>query len=118
MVYALSEEQDNFFTTQGGLLFLIVFLIFTYSNGFATLMFIENEYPDYLINEVYPNSSLDDPFLFDYSSDQINFIIQDYRDQVGFRQKWVPNAMKFFYVLIHLHAFMIFKLRIEKPKSI
>lgn len=122
MVFGLTEEQDNFFTTQFGLIFIIVFLHFTFSNGYATLVFLENEYPDYLMGELYPDSVVNlsnDSFnvsaLRSFTPSDYEFIIQDYRRQVGYRQVWIPKVMLIFYIILHLHALMIFTL---KPKSI
>jgi hypothetical protein len=101
--FNLTKEQDEFFTIQFLIIFLIGFCINVYSNGQATLIFMHNEY------DISPDSPI-------YNLTPEYQALQKYTNQEKFRNVWAEYIMLFLYFIVSplvnlYYGFFVFKKR-------
>jgi len=110
MTFNIPKEIDEFFYIQFVLFFLIGFMCNVYSNGQATLIFVEDYYQ---INPlITDNQNLSSQYEFMQSQKQE--VIQKYTNQTYFNSKLARNLTLLLYWLISpliCFYFALFKFR-------
>jgi hypothetical protein len=101
VVFNIPKAHDEFFTIQFTIIFLIGFLLNVYSNGQATLLFLENEY------DIKPNEA-----GYEYTPQYQ--LLQQYTNQEKFRNDWAQYVILGLYFIISplinfYFAFFVFK---------